>query len=149
MLKHFVRLLGNNKGVILPIQEGATTSTMIEFLRNPEAFNRQQPILAIFPAGFADEDFAAQMERPWHTGAAVAAFETGAPIVPFFIEGLPYHWGPFDMLKAVSGLVRGKKAFQFKIRFGTPIRIETSPSPPNHTQSTERVRQAVHNLASI
>jgi len=149
VLKHFVRLLGNNKGVILPIHEGATTSTMIEFLRNPEAFNRQQPILAIFPAGFADEDFAAQMERPWHTGAAVAAFETGAPIVPFFIEGLPYHWGPFDMLKAVAGLVRGKKAFQFKIRFGAPIRPDAVPTTPDHTELTERVRQAVLQLALI
>src|SRR6266581_9338953 len=35
LLKHFVRLLGNNNGVILPVQEGSTTSAMIKFLRNP------------------------------------------------------------------------------------------------------------------
>src|SRR5207244_3109609 len=65
MLKHFVRLLGNGSGVILPVQEGMTTSTMIEFLRNPEAFNRQQSVLGIFPAGNADSDFEEHMKRPW------------------------------------------------------------------------------------
>ena len=149
MLKHFVRILGNNKGIILPIQEGATTAAMIEFLRNPEAFNRQQPILGIFPAGFADTNLDAQMSRPWHTSAAVAACETGAPIVPFFVDGLPFDWGPFDMLKAVAGLVRGKKAFQFKIRLGEPIRNDTFQATPNHIELTERVRQAVLQLASI
>src|SRR5947209_8584516 len=101
LLKHFVRMLGNSQGVILPVQEGATTGAMIEFLRNPEAFNRQQPILGIFPAGFADADFEEQMQRTWHTSAAVAAIQTAAPIVPFYLEGLPYLWGPFDMLKEV------------------------------------------------
>jgi 1-acyl-sn-glycerol-3-phosphate acyltransferase len=148
MLKRFVRLLGNDKGVILPVQEGATTNTMIQFLRNPEAFNRRQPILAIFPAGFADIDFEVQMKRTWHTSAAVAAFETGAPIVPFFVEGLPYHWGPFDMLKAVAGQIVGSKAFQFKIRFGRPIKADEFAAGPNYLQTTERVRQAVLQLAS-
>ena len=145
--KHFVRLLGNNTGVILPVQEGATTNAMIEFLRNPGAFNRQQPILGIFPAGFADTDFDAHMKRLWHTSAAVAAVETGAPIVPFFIEGLPYHWGPFDMLKAVAGQIVGSKAFQFKIRIGRPIRTEELRGGPNYTALTERLRQAVLQLA--
>jgi 1-acyl-sn-glycerol-3-phosphate acyltransferase len=147
LLKHFVRLLGNDNGVILPVQDGATTGTMIQFLRNPEAFNRQQPILAIFPAGFADVDFEVQMKRAWHTSASVAAFETGAPIVPFFIEGLPYHWGPFDMLKAVAAQIVGNKAFQFKIRFGRAIRANEFNGAPNYLQITERVRQAVLQLA--
>jgi 1-acyl-sn-glycerol-3-phosphate acyltransferase len=171
LLKHFVRLLGNTEGVILPVQEGATTNAMIEFLRNPEAFSRQQPILGICPAGFADAEFEEHMKRTWHTSAAVAAFETGAPIVPFFIEGLPYHWGPFDMLKAVAGQIVGGKAFQFKIRFGRPITAgeftrsasargararqgeapEDARSPnneaPNYLDLTERVRQAVLQLA--
>src|SRR2546422_5507477 len=38
MLKRFIRLMGNSDGVILPIQAGTTTDTMIQFLRNPEAF---------------------------------------------------------------------------------------------------------------
>ncbi len=147
LLKHFVRLLGNNSGVILPVQEGSTTSAMIEFLRNPEAFNRQQPILGIFPAGFADKNFEAHMERTWHTSAAVAAVETGAPIVPFFIQGLPYHWGPFEMLKTVAGQIVGSKSFQFKIRFGQPIKCDKLHEVPNFTALTKRLRQAVLQLA--
>ena len=145
MLKHFLRLMGDDGGVILPIQKGLTTETMIKFLRNPEAFGRQQPILGIFPAGSADIDFEAQMKKPWHTGAAVAACETGAAIVPFYIEGLPCHWGPFDMLKAASRSLVGRKAFQFKIRLGPPI--VPAPGETNYVQVTERVRQAVLQLA--
>jgi 1-acyl-sn-glycerol-3-phosphate acyltransferase len=145
VLKHFLRLMGNGNGVILPIQKGMTTGTMVEFLQNPQTFGRLQPILGIFPAGFADRDFETQMKRPWHTSAAVAACQTGASIVPFYIEGLPYHWGPFDMLKAASRPVVGNKAFNFKIRFGPaikPVQGET-----DYVQLTERIRQAVLDLA--
>jgi 1-acyl-sn-glycerol-3-phosphate acyltransferase len=148
LLKHFVRLLGNSNGVILPIQEGMTTSTMIEFLRNPEAFNRQQPILGIFPAGSADASFEAHMQRPWHTSAAVAAIETGAPIVPFFIKGLPYHWGPFDMLKAVRGPLVRSKPFDFKIRLGAPIwGDDVKEDRRGYAELTDRVREAVVQLS--
>jgi 1-acyl-sn-glycerol-3-phosphate acyltransferase len=146
MLKHFVRLLGDNKGIILPIHEGMTTHTMVEFLQNPEAFKRQQSILGIFPAGSADSDFETHMKQPWHTGAAVASLETGAPIVPFFIEGLPYHWGPFDMLKAVARHVGGKP-FEFRIRLGPPIRTEYLAEERSAIALTERLRQAVLQLA--
>lgn len=86
------------------------------------------------------------MNRPWHTSAAVAACETGAPIVPFFIEGLPCNWGPFAMLKAASRSFVGSKAFTFKIRLGPPIL--PVPGETNYVQLTERVRQAVLQLAS-
>jgi len=86
-LKHFVRLLGTTEGVILPIHKGMTTKTIIQFLQNPEAFQRHQPILGIFPVGEADIDFEQHMAKPWHTSAAVAAVETGAAIVPFFCAG--------------------------------------------------------------
>src|SRR5205823_14942041 len=102
MLKHLLRLMGNAEGVILPIREGMTTATMIDFLQNPEAFGREQAILGVFPAGSADSDFEKHMNKPWHTSAAVAACTTGAPIVPFYIEGLPCNWGPSEMLKAAS-----------------------------------------------
>jgi 1-acyl-sn-glycerol-3-phosphate acyltransferase len=144
VLQHFLRLMGDPKGVILPIHKGATTSTMIEFLRNPSAFGREQAILGIFPAGFADRDFQAQMNRPWHTSAAVAACETGAPIVPFYIEGLPYDWGPGDMLKAASRSIF-VRAFGFKILFGTPL--TPVPGQTNPLELTERVRQAVLRLS--
>ena len=144
MLQRFLRLMGEPDGVILPIQKGTTTNAMIEFLRNPEAFGRQQPILGIFPAGFADSDFVTHINRPWHTRAAVAACETGTPIVPFYIEGLPCHWGPFDMLKAASRSLAGGKAFRFKNRFGSPI--IPVPGETNYVQVTERVRQAVLQL---
>ena len=146
MLQHFLRLMGNAKGVILPIEKGTTTSTMIQFLKNPKVFGRQQAILGIFPAGFADSDFEAHMKRPWHTSAAVAACEAGVPIVPFYIEGLPYNWGPFDMLKAASRSFVGGKAFKFKIRLGPPI--FPAPGETNYIQLTEKVRQAVLQLAS-
>ena len=143
-LQHFLRLMGNPDGVILPIRKGGTTSSMVEYLRNPEAFGRQQPILGIFPAGFADSDFVTQSKRPWHTSAAVAACETGAPIVPFYIEGLPYHWGPFDMLKAASRSLTRRRPFRFKIRFGAPI-IPVS-GETDFIEFTERIRQAVLQL---
>jgi 1-acyl-sn-glycerol-3-phosphate acyltransferase len=147
MLKHFLRLLGSAEGVILPIQDGMTTNTMIEFLRNPAAFNREQPILGIFPVGDADKDFETHMKKTWHTSAAVASFETGAPIVPFYLEGLPYNWGPFDMLKAVARPIVGRKPFDFKIRLGAPIRPEDMKEGRNTIELTERVRQAVLQLA--
>jgi 1-acyl-sn-glycerol-3-phosphate acyltransferase len=146
MLKHFLRLMGNAEGVILPIHKGMTTETMIEFLQNPGAFGRQQPILGIFPVGSANSDFQTHMNMPWHTSAAVAACETGASIVPFYIEGLPYGWGPFDMLKAASRCLVGKKAFRFKIRLGPAI--APAPGETDYVRLTERVRQAVQQLAS-
>src|SRR4029077_2970006 len=45
MLKHFLRLMGNAEGVILPIQKGMTTETMVQFLQKPKGFGRQQAIL--------------------------------------------------------------------------------------------------------
>jgi 1-acyl-sn-glycerol-3-phosphate acyltransferase len=148
MLKRLIRLMGNAEGVILPIHAGNTTDTMIEFLRNPTAFKREQPILGIFPAGYADCDFETHMGRPWHTSAAVAAYEAGAAIVPFFVEGLPYAWGPFDMLKAVARSIVGGKAFEFKVRLGEPIRPELPKTPQSYTDLTERVRQSVLQLAA-
>src|SRR5262249_55382513 len=117
----------------------------IKFLRNPEAFGRLQPILGIFPAGAADRDFEAQMKKPWHTGAAVAACETGAAIVPFYIEGLPYQWGPFDMLKAASRSLVGRKASLYKIPRVPPI--APPPGESNYVKITERFRYAVLQLA--
>jgi 1-acyl-sn-glycerol-3-phosphate acyltransferase len=147
-LKHFLRLMGDTEGVILPIRAGTTTSTMIDFLQNPQAFGREQAILGIFPAGYADSDFDVHMNRKWHTSAAVAACETGTPIVPFYIEGLPYSWGPFEMLKAAVRSMTGKRAFKFKIEIGPPI----VPGPSeegklDYAEFTERIRQAVSKLA--
>jgi 1-acyl-sn-glycerol-3-phosphate acyltransferase len=149
MLRHFVRLMGENEGVVLPIQEGATTNIMIDFLRNPQAFGREQPILGIFPVGSADKDFEKHMKTEWHTSAAVAAIETGAPIVPFFIKGLPYHWGPLDMVKAATQMLSGGKAFEFKIRFGPAIRTESVGPERAYKDVTEQVRLAVLNLANM
>ncbi len=148
MLKHFVRLMGKADGVLLPIHKGMTTSTMVRFLRQPGEFQRQQAILGIFPVGDADIDFEKHMNKPWHTSAAVAAVETGAPIVPFFVKGLPYHWGPSDMLKAVARSLVGGKAFEFKVRLGPPIRAEGAKEERNYKDITERVRQAVRILAN-
>jgi 1-acyl-sn-glycerol-3-phosphate acyltransferase len=147
MLKQFVRLMGNAEGVLLPIHKGMTTGTMIQFLRNPAAFLRHQAILGVFPVGSADTDFDQHMTKPWHTSAAVASVETGAPIVPFFVEGLPYHWGPFDMLKAVARTLRVGKAFEFRIRLGPAIRTDVK-GQPDCKDITERLRQAVRNLAT-
>jgi 1-acyl-sn-glycerol-3-phosphate acyltransferase len=146
MLKRFVRLMGNGSGVILPIQEGITTETMIHFLKHPEEFKRDQSILGIFPAGEADDDFERQMQRPWHSGAAVAACEAGAPIVPFFVEGLPTHWSPFDMLKAVVRSSTRREPFCFKVRFGPPL-IPDDKKPRDYAGLTERLRKEVLRLS--
>ena len=146
MLKHFLRVMGDADGVILPIQKSATTETMIEFLQNPKLFGRERAILGIFPAGFADSNFETQMKRPWHTSAAGAACATGAPIVPFFIEGLPYNWGLFDMLKAASRALLGIKPFKFTFRLGPPI--YPAPGETDYVQLTEKVRQVVLQLAN-
>ena len=148
MLRHFVRLMGKTQGVLLPIHKGKTTNAMIRFLRNPEAFQRNQPILGIFPVGEADSDFGEHVNKSWHTGAAVAAIETGAPIVPFFVDGLPYNWGPLDILKAAARSLFGGKAFEFKIRLGASIRAEGAKDERNYEGMTERVRQAVRTLAN-
>jgi 1-acyl-sn-glycerol-3-phosphate acyltransferase len=148
VLKHFVRRLGNDSGIILPIQEGMTTGAMIQFLQNPAAYNRLQPILGIFPVGDADTDFQTHTQKPWHTSAAVAAIATGAAIVPFFLEGLPYHWGPFDMLRSVARTLTGGQAFTFKIRLGPPIRPDDCKEMPSYVDLTERIRQAVLQLAT-
>ena len=148
MLKHFVRLMGKPEGVLLPIHNGMTTDSMIQFLRNPSAFRRQQPILGIFPVGDADRDFETHVKKEWHTSAAVAAFEAGAPIVPFFIEGLPYYWGPIDMLNAVARSLVGEKAFEFKIRLGPAVRAAGVNGERDYQGTTERLRQAVKSLAN-
>lgn len=146
VLKHFLELMGNPQGVILPIKKGMTTEIMIEFLQNPAAFGRQQAILGIFPAGCADRQFETQMKRTWHTSAAVAACKTGCPIVPFYIEGLPHNWGPRQILKAASQAAVGGKPFRLKIRFGEPI--VPSPGETDYAGVTERLRTAVLNLAN-
>ena len=148
MLQHFVRLLGKTEGVILPIQKGMTTKTMVEFLRNPSAFQRRQPMLGVFPVGEADFDFEKHMTKPWHTSAAVAALETGAASVPFFIEGLAYHWGPPDILKAVARSLVGEPPFKFKIRLGPPLQAGGAKEDRNYKEIIERVRQTVRMLAS-
>ena len=148
MLQHFVRLLGKTEGIILPIQKGMTTKTMVEFLRNPSAFQRRQPMLGVFPVGEADFDFEKHMTKPWHTSAAVAALETRAAIVPFFIEGLPYHWGPPDMLKAVARSLVGEPPFKFKIRLSPPFQAGGAKEDRNYKEIIERVRQTVRMLAS-
>jgi 1-acyl-sn-glycerol-3-phosphate acyltransferase len=148
-LKHFLRLMGDAEGVILPIQKGMTTQTIIQFLKNPRTFGREQAILGIFPAGYADSDFNTHMNREWHTSAAVAACETGTPIVPFHIEGLPCHWGPFEMLKAAVRSMAGNRAFKFKIELGPPILpVVAQTGKTDYVGLTERVRQAVIQLAS-
>jgi 1-acyl-sn-glycerol-3-phosphate acyltransferase len=147
ILKHFIRLMGNAKGVILPITSGMTTGTMIRFLKNPSEFKRSQPILGIFPAGSADRDFEAHMQREWHTGTAVAAFETGAQIVPFHVQGLPYHWGPLDLLKSVARSLTGGEAFDFRVRLGPPLRAGELEPQGDYAGLMERVRQAILQLS--
>jgi 1-acyl-sn-glycerol-3-phosphate acyltransferase len=146
LLKRFLRLMGNAEGVLLPIKKGATTETMIQFLQNPEAFGRERAIMGVFPAGHADSDFATHMKRPWHTSAAVAACATGASLVQFHLEGLPYDWGPFDMLKAASRSLGSNKAFKYRIRLAPPLPI--APGETNYAEVTERLRQAVLQLAT-
>ncbi len=51
------------------------------------------------------------------------------------------------MLKAVARTLVGGKAFEFKIRFGEPIRDECLKKERNYQNMTERVRHAVRTLA--
>src|SRR5438552_14725634 len=57
MLRQFVRIMGQAEGALLPVHKGMTTKKMIQFLQNPEEFQRHQPVLGIFPVGDADRDF--------------------------------------------------------------------------------------------
>jgi 1-acyl-sn-glycerol-3-phosphate acyltransferase len=149
ILQRFLRLMGTAEGVILPIQKGMTTETMVHYLKNPTEFGREQSLLGIFPAGEADGDTERQLTKEWKTGAAVAACESGAPIVPFFIAGLPYEWGPADILKAVARSPMGKP-FQFKIRFAAPIRVDPGPkTDEEYREITQRLRQSVRQLANL
>ena len=148
MLRHFVRIMGQAEGALLPVHNGMTTKKMVEFLQHPEAFQRHQPILGIFPVGDADRDFEKHMTKSWHTSAAGAAVETASPIVPFFVEGLPYEWGPLDMLRSVAQSLTGAKPFKFTVRFGLPIYPENLKTESNYREIIERVRQSVLALAA-
>jgi 1-acyl-sn-glycerol-3-phosphate acyltransferase len=147
MLRQFVRIMGQAEGALLPVHKGMTTKKMIEFLQNPKEFQRHQPILGIFPVGDADRDFTRHMAKPWHSSVAVAAVETAAPIVPFYLEGLPYEWGPLDMLKAVAQALVGGNPFTFKIRLGAAIYPTLLKRERNYKAITERLRLAVRNLS--
>jgi 1-acyl-sn-glycerol-3-phosphate acyltransferase len=148
MLRHFVRVMGQAEGALLPVHKGMTTTKMVEFLQNPEAFQRRQPILGIFPVGDSDHDFQKHMSKTWHTSAAVAAAETGAPIVPFFVDGLPYEWGPLDMLKCVAQTLAGGKPFKLRVRLGSPIRPSSLKTDQSFKTVMEQVRQAVLSLSA-
>jgi 1-acyl-sn-glycerol-3-phosphate acyltransferase len=148
MLRHFVRVMGQAEGALLPVHKGMTTTKMVEFIQNPEAFQRHQPILGIFPVGDSDRDFQKHMSKTWHTSAAVAAVETGAPIVPFFMDGLPYEWGPVDMLKCVAQTLAGGKPFKFRVRLGSQIQPPNLKTDDNYKAVMEQVRQAVVTLSA-
>jgi pimeloyl-ACP methyl ester carboxylesterase/1-acyl-sn-glycerol-3-phosphate acyltransferase len=73
----------------------------------------------IFPSGRAIADASRQLEG-WSTGAVVAAYKSGCPVVPVAIGGLRLDWTPETVLfSAVEA--NGEPPFHIHVRVGKPI----------------------------
>jgi len=87
--------------------------------------------VVIFPQG------AVRGDRAWKQGAAHAALETGAPLVPVRLVG------------TARALSRGRIGFpRLRVIIGEPIEVARAPEEPAAaTELTERLRVAVESLA--
>jgi pimeloyl-ACP methyl ester carboxylesterase/1-acyl-sn-glycerol-3-phosphate acyltransferase len=94
----------------------------------------------IFPAGRAIADPALQLKN-WSTGAVVAAWKSGCPVVPLAIGGLRLDWTPETVVFSAIEAEGPEPPFRIHVRIGQPI------TPTGDTQvDLERLRDAVANL---
>jgi pimeloyl-ACP methyl ester carboxylesterase/1-acyl-sn-glycerol-3-phosphate acyltransferase len=94
----------------------------------------------IFPAGRAIADPSLQLKN-WSTGAVVAAWKSGCPVVPLAIGGLRLDWTPETVVFAAieaNGTEPPEPPFRIHVRIGTPI----MPTGETHLD-LEKLRDAV------
>ena len=97
----------------------------------------------IFPAGRAVADPVKQLEG-WSTGAAVAAWKSGCPMVPVAIGGLRLDWTPETVIFAGMEAKDSEPPFLMQVRIGKPIVPTGEPQ-----RDTEQLRQAVADLMQL
>jgi pimeloyl-ACP methyl ester carboxylesterase/1-acyl-sn-glycerol-3-phosphate acyltransferase len=94
----------------------------------------------IFPAGRAIADPSLQLKN-WSTGAVVAAWKSGCPVVPLAIGGLPNDWTPETVVFSAIDAEGPEPPFKIHVRIGKPI----TPTGDTHVD-LEQLRDAVANL---
>ena len=115
-----------------------TSDAIAAFLRES---NRHAVL--IFPAGRAVADPVKQLEG-WSTGAAVAAWKSGCPIVPVAIGGLRLDWTPETVVFAGMEAHGSEPPFLLQVRIGKPFMPTGEPQ-----RDTEQLLQAVANLMQL
>ncbi len=88
----------------------------------------QGGLVGIFPEGRIN--WTSDLLLPIRPGAAVIALKTGAPLVPVYIEGSPYHLVPWSPL-----LMRARVV----VRFGLPIVPQSAPPSDDDKEASEVV----------
>jgi pimeloyl-ACP methyl ester carboxylesterase/1-acyl-sn-glycerol-3-phosphate acyltransferase len=94
----------------------------------------------IFPAGRAVADPSLQLKN-WSTGAVVAAWKSGCPVVPLAFGGLRNDWTPETVVFSAVEAEGPEPPFQIHVRIGKPI----TPTGDTH-MDLEQLRDAVANL---
>ena len=94
----------------------------------------------IFPAGRAIADPALQLKN-WSTGAVVAAWKSGCPVVPVAIGGLRLDWTPETVIFSAIDAQGTEPPFRIHVRIGQPI----TPTGETHLD-LEKLRDAVAEL---
>jgi 1-acyl-sn-glycerol-3-phosphate acyltransferase len=96
--------------------------------------------ILIFPAGRAIADPSLQL-KDWSSGAVVAAWKSGCPVVPVAIGKLRPDWTPETLIFAAIEADGPEPPFQIQVRIGKPI----TPKGDPHLD-LEQLRDAVADL---
>jgi pimeloyl-ACP methyl ester carboxylesterase/1-acyl-sn-glycerol-3-phosphate acyltransferase len=94
----------------------------------------------IFPAGRAIADPSLQLQN-WSTGAVVAAWKSGCPVVPVAIGGLRLDWTPETVVFSAIEAEGPEPPFRIHVRIGKPITATGDTHP-----DLEHLRDAVATL---
>jgi len=125
-------------GIALLVGEGhhsGMSDKMASFLRETD-----RHAVLIFPAGRAVADPSRQL-KDWSTGAVVAAWKSGCPVVPVAIGGLRLDWSPESVVFSALDAHDQEAPFHIYVRIGKPI----TPTGESHVD-LEELRAAVAGL---
>lgn len=129
-MKWFFRAVG-----AIPVNSGGANR---HALREAIEVLRAGGVICVFPEGGANPDIPLKRIFP---GAAMLAFETGAPLLPFRVTGV---W-PFDHVNLWKGLLKRCRA---SVRFGKQMYLEHAgaDNKSNIRAGVKQVKQALHAL---
>lgn len=116
-------------------RRGGTSDVIAAYLRESD-----RHAVLIFPAGRAVADPALQL-KDWSTGAVVAAWKSGCPVVPVAIGGLRLDWTPETVIFSAIEADGNEPPFRIHVRIGKPI----TPTGEPHAD-LEHLRNAVADL---